>query len=242
MVLFPLLPLPQLLKVPLEQVQVLVLVSFQATIQAFPMEPTLLNLLVPLQSRVVRAFSFKLSPFSLVSQMALTPPPLFQILFSLQATLVEFLPQFSSLRSVEYLVEDQFRLLLDALRFQEIFFSMPVQGVPFLLVQEQAIQMELHPQLVQTPAQAKMGLQGCQVLDHHLLSLQYSASPLMITASDLASAGIQPVTLQYFFSKASVHHCFSPQRAVDMFLKWESCAHLIHLLLVKLLMSLCQAF
>lgn len=47
------------------------------------MEPTLLNLLVPLQSRVVRVFSFKLSPFSLVSQMALTPPPLFQILFSL---------------------------------------------------------------------------------------------------------------------------------------------------------------
>ena len=64
-----------------------------------------------------------------------------------------------------------------------------------MLVQEQAIQMELHPQLVQTPAQAKMGLQGCQVLNHHLLSLQYSASPLMITASDLASAGIMPVTL-----------------------------------------------
>ena len=64
-----------------------------------------------------------------------------------------------------------------------------------MLVQEQAIQMELHPQLVQTPAQAKMGLQGCQVLDHHLLSPQCLASPLTITTSDLASAGIQLVIL-----------------------------------------------
>ena len=47
------------------------------------MEPTLLPLLVPLQFRVERVFSLKLVPFSLVSQMALIPPPLLQILFSL---------------------------------------------------------------------------------------------------------------------------------------------------------------
>ena len=47
------------------------------------MEPTLLPLLVPLQSKVVWVFSFNLAPFSLASQMALNPPLLLQIQFSL---------------------------------------------------------------------------------------------------------------------------------------------------------------